>query len=388
MKKDKIMESVEFDKVKYVFSIILFIEYIFSVLMWNAGIYSMIPLLVYFSIYMTQTSIIEKLYINLFMIASLLIYFVIGKEFDFLPQAEALLNNNTNLLYWFSQGHVHAVRLLIAYPGYIISEWLTIGLDDGFGYYCIAIFLLFYRNIIEIIKKYIYNKKNALLYYAFSCVLVLALFCLMNGRIIFAFYGLSLILLVNMQLYNGIDFSLKHLTMMIIGLILTMVSSGTLVVGTANIICGIVFSNQLRIILRKKWVWAIGVFCLPMIYIFIKYLMAMINKNVEYFGGGFYGIINMLQHGLGRYLHIENTYDLIGIMLVGGLIVILNALIVIRWYILNSRILPIILSFNISIYGSLFGLSTGTTSIIGIILVFFYAIEKIQAENELRQGLY
>ena len=47
----------------------------------------------------------------------------------FFPQAEVLLNTNENLFFWFKEGHVHAIRLLIAYPGFLFSKFYNISLN-------------------------------------------------------------------------------------------------------------------------------------------------------------------------------------------------------------------------------------------------------------------
>ena len=69
-----------------------------------------------------------------FLYSLLLLLFVQGNliEFEFFLQAYKLLIDNTYLLHWFSEGHVHAIRLLIAYPGYIISKVFAIELNIGF----------------------------------------------------------------------------------------------------------------------------------------------------------------------------------------------------------------------------------------------------------------
>ena len=377
------MNVIEIRKIKFVFSVIVFIEYVVALLLLGHGIYVIIPYIFFLCIYVTKVGVLEKMFVNLFFIVSMLVFFLTLKEFELLPQAKVLLDIDSNLFYWFSEGHIHAVRLLISYPGYLVSEWIGIELNEGFGFYCTVIFLLFYRNIIELIKTFVQNEKNAVAYYLISILVTTMLFLMMNGRIIFAFYGISLILLANMQLYNGIDISIKHIFMMAVGILLTMVSSGTLVVGTATVFMGIVFSNQIKEMIRKKWLWSIGILCVPVIFVFINYFIKMVNKNITFFGGGLHGVINMLQHGLGRYLHIDNIYAGIGFLLFGILIVILNALIILRLYQLKTRIFPIIVSFNISIYGSLFGISTGTTSIIGMILILFYCLDVVNSREKL-----
>ena len=46
-------------------------------------------------------------------------------DFIFIPQAETLLIGNDSVFYWFSQGHYHAIRLLVSYPGYLFHQYFN-----------------------------------------------------------------------------------------------------------------------------------------------------------------------------------------------------------------------------------------------------------------------
>ncbi len=67
-----------------------------------------------------------------------------GLSFDFIPQAKALLDLDQNVIFWLQLGHPHAIRLLLAYPGYIVSQVCDIDLNIAFSYYVV---ILFYNDV-------------------------------------------------------------------------------------------------------------------------------------------------------------------------------------------------------------------------------------------------
>lgn len=169
-----------------------------------------------------------------FLYSLLLLLFVQGNwiEFEFFLQAYKLLIDNTDLLHWFSEGHVHAIRLLIAYPGYIISKVFAIELNIGFSYYCVTMFTVMYLIIIDTVLKF---KKSRLRYDSetkmfFALIPFLILPFIMNGRLIAAFLGFSILIHLFVALFHGQSRmgSIKKFLIGCLGLVLTMVSSGTM----------------------------------------------------------------------------------------------------------------------------------------------------------------
>lgn len=281
-------------------------------------------------------------------------------KFDFIPQAEVLIENNPNILYWFSIGHPHAIRLVVAYPGYIISKIYNMSLDKGFSYYCILQYSLIYLFINEIVNKYSDNtvnkcKKN---FFIRNIVGILPFFILpfiMNGRLISAFLGYSVII-YNFEDFDNNGFKMgKFIIFWIIGFIFTTVSSGTMTV--AFIYSIFIFSYNL-----KKLNINFNIFKMNKIYIILlmlflwkslEYTWIMFIRNVTYFGGGSRGFFYMLNHGIGRYF-MDNVLLLILMLFLIFAVISINDVCLKKFQTYNLWF-----AIVVSAYGLFFGFSTG-----------------------------
>lgn len=298
-------------------------------------------------------------------------------NFIFMPQAKELLNYNTNLLYWLQQGHVHAVRLFIAYPGYIISTWYQISLDKGYSYYLILIFFL---TFITVFNLSMIKNAHSVFSTAALALFVLGLCFIMNGRIIFAFLGYALVITAALEqarhkcfirLWEGILYG--------IGILFTTVSSGCMIIGFLfTAFCFFIKWAYIRSAVRKLYVvmGLIGsaVVFFPVVKKVIAYIAFMINKNITFYGGGIEGVIGMLQHGLGRIFPQFTTNMYLFLLIAGFFAVIVNAVLLKRFFIQNFNFTAIIaLALNLSCYGILVGFSTGS---MGLIPFFAWLCKK------------
>lgn len=293
-------------------------------------------------------------------------------NFNFMPQAKVLLDDNNNLLYWFRSGHMHAVRLLIAYPGYILSTLFKCDLNVGYGYYSITIMWLLALIVYKISK--FYCTKNR--YYIVNLITILLwnfmLSMVMNGRINFAFLGISISIYYSTLMKKNIRIKkYKQLCMILIGFLLSTVSSGTMIVVSFYLLVVILLNINKEIALFNiKFICLFFPLTLILGYPIIKYIVMMIRKNIVYFGG----IINMLQHGVGRVLPMYNSVVTILVVSIAVEILLLNYFIVIK--LLKNDIFELILASNIALYGSLFGISTGTLILVPIIVLILVFIDR------------
>lgn len=316
-----------------------------------------------------------------FLYSLLLLLFVQGNwiEFEFFLQAYKLLIDNTDLLHWFSEGDVHAIRLLIAYPGYIISKVFAIELNIGFSYYCVTMFTVMYLIIIDTVLKF---KKSRLRYDSetkmfFALIPFLILPFIMNGRLIAAFLGFSILIHLFVALFHGQSRmgSIKKFLIGCLGLVLTMVSSGTMSVALVYCLFSVYVLNykQIKKIKFIKKALLTLVVISPVIYIVLSYFWQMLIKNINFFGGGIEGFINMFSHGAGRLL-ILNGPGLIITLIAGAVFVLLNMVYLRNAIITKYRYIPILAGINISLYGLLFGFSTGLMMIPPLILLILLSI--------------
>lgn len=283
--------------------------------------------------------------------------------FDFIPQAEVLLEKNQSVFYWFSVGHVHAIRLLLAYPAYLISKIYNVDLDLGFTYYGLILFIFIFLNISNTISRLqIYRSRLPKgIKYIILLLPLLILPLIMNGRLVLSYLGYAILidLYTNLILKNKVE-KVKAILITICGLTMTMVSSGTMAVAffyTMVMLYVINFTN----FNKKKFIKTIIIFLIilsPLIYKVIGYMWIMISRNINFFGGGIKGVSNMLHHGLGIYFNLSNKNIYI-LFIVAIIILIFNCKYLKNKMIKNNRLISILVAINIAVYGLLFGFSTG-----------------------------
>lgn len=317
-------------------------------------------------------------------ILNLLVY-INAITFHFIPQALVLLEQNTNLAYWFSSGHMHAVRLMIAYPGYIFHKMFNISLDLAFSYYCVIIFVLLFLNLVNI-KNQMTKVNTWHITSQLLTLFVIGLAYLMNGRICFAFLGISILIIEMSKLYllqRPKSWLFRYL-LVIVGIVLCMVSSGTMMVAITFVLGMFIF----RIVKNKRIekgavrLILVGICGFPLILIGAKYVLFMANKNLTYFGGGFTGFFRMFSHGIGGVLGITSPIVIVGLVVVGTLFFALNVVFILKIFRkCEPKHFTILVSGNISFYGALFGLSTGSLIIVPILIGVCILIDYFANKN-------
>jgi len=339
-------------------------------------------LIIYFNIiiilYLSEKRISIKLISILYLFLMTVLVSKKLLEFDFIPQARVILNSNPNVLYWFFVGHPHAIRLLIAYPGYIISEFYNIELNTGFSYYGISMFVIMYMLIANTLLKLSVIKNFFLMKMILAVIPLLILPLLMNGRLIAAYLGFTILINLFVRLFNNEDLGkIKIFVIGSIGLILTMVSSGTMVVSALYIIFLSYVFNQ-KHIKSKRFIKKALIFLLvlsPIFYKLLSYYWLMFMRNVNYYGGGINGTIDMLNHGIGRYLP-KNNGAIVFIIILAFVIIFLNIVYLNKLIKKRNRKITIIAGINISLYGMLFGYSTGLMMIPPLIILMLLFLER------------
>ncbi len=135
----------------------------------------------------------------------------------------------------------------------------------------------------------------------FAPFLILPLF--MNGRLVFAFLGFTIMVsnFVSLVLKEASD--VKIIVGVLAGVILTTVSSGTLIVGVLYG-CTILYYLFRHSEVSRLMKFISSLCLLPIGIVIFDYSVLMINRNIQYFGGGIEGVVNMLNHGAGRFLYL------------------------------------------------------------------------------------
>ena len=199
----------------------------------------------------------------------------------------------------------------------------------------------------------------------------------MNGRLILSYLGYSILIC----LYTDLQTHKKRnkvnvILMTFIGLVLTMVSSGTMAIALLYVIT-MLYSINFGKFNKKKFIKTFLLILLvlsPIIIKVIEYVFVMINKNITFFGGGFKGFFNMLNHGLGKYFNSSPDILILFIML-AIIFLVMNYKYLKNKIAKKDRYISIILGINIAMYGLLFGFSTGLMMIPPLII---YILIKLQ----------
>ncbi len=344
----------------------------------SLGIYLTFILVPLFFIIMLdrESNAIELLYGNVLGIVLMLLVSFKVISYALFPQAAVLYYTNPDVFFWFSRGNAHAVRLLVAYPGILLSNWFVIDITGGITLYSAALFLLIMNFMLRILK---YNEMENWISSVLGSFVILVLSFIMNGRMIFCFFGITLLMMCEVM-YNRDRISILTLQIFTyVAIFFATVSSGVLTIITVYAVLITPYRWHLTKQIKEKiyFVFLNIISLFIAVTFFLSYLIRMIMRNVIFFGGGFRGVFNMLKHGFGKVLYTENTLFTILLIALGALVVITNV------YLFEKNIvkkqnkdLPLILMVNLSAYGLLFGRSTGLSMLIPLVIILLEILNK------------
>lgn len=220
------------------------------------------------------------------------------KTFVVWPQITVLWGSRLGIFEGFEVFGAHGLRYALLFPILWTAELLGISYDLLFSYVILPIVFWTGHNCIAAVKECNPEFRQNLLSSMIIFGSLTTVFFMMNGRIAVAFLGYSLLLraLLAVQGRKRIDLSVG--AMMLVGMILCGVSSGTLVSAiaafllTVFVALGVVLA-QLKL---NKTALVLIVTVALAFYVLGNSLFIGIAKNIEYFGG----FVQMLDHGYGR----------------------------------------------------------------------------------------
>ncbi|MGB9108866.1 MAG: hypothetical protein WCC39_09280, partial [Telluria sp.] len=225
--------------------------------------------------------------------AAALVSFVGLKRFEPWDQVMDLWEGRVSPLLLAVTGHPHFFRYLTAYPGFLWEESYP---DVGFSLY-ISLFLAFnvvlWRGLSLLATG---RAPTVLAWFGFF-----AIHFFMNGRGVIAWTSWLLCLSLCLQLTRGPVTGLRPLLLVALSCWLAAVSTGVFIVVVASFV---LFYLQYRQRTRMKPLrkTILLIVATPVIFYIAQYLLVAIQKNIDFFGGGFEGVYHMLAHGLGRVL--------------------------------------------------------------------------------------
>lgn len=272
------------------------------------------------------------------------------KRFEPWDQVLELWEGNVSPLLLAVTGHPHFFRYLTAYPGFLWEESYA---DVGFSLY---ISLFFACNVVlwRGLSMLATGRVPTLLAWAGF----FAAHFFMNGRGVIAWTSWLLCLSLCMQLTRGPVRGLRPLLMVALSCWLAAVSTGVFIVVVASFV---LFYWQYRQrtrmkTLRKTILLAVTA---PVIFYVGQYLLLAIQKNIDFFGGGFEGGYHMLAHGLGRVLFGNELLAVVLVAATAFSLLFLGIFVRMR----NRLLTPVEKLIGLACAGGLFGLTVLTMAV-------------------------
>lgn len=200
---------------------------------------------------------------------------------------------------------VHIPRFFVVYPSYYFGKIFDI--DENLAYTIYVILLASLTSIIWIkIQRMLVNNNK---FRNYSFVIPFLLLFIINGRFMFALFGLSLLMMCLVELRLKINRPFV-LGVILFSLLYTSVSSGTFSIAVLFLIATSfrVLLNYLMV--KQILVRMINIVFLSLISTFLAYLTILfLQKNLDYYGGGFEGVANIISHGAGLVFNPEPLLD-------------------------------------------------------------------------------
>ncbi|MCP6700049.1 hypothetical protein [Pseudomonas donghuensis] len=190
-------------------------------------------------------------------------------------------------------GHPHLFRYLVAYPGL----WLE-GNYPGLGFTLYAsVFVLLNASLWSgILRKVNLSSPAVITWFIFF-----AAHFFMNGRGVIAWTAWLLCVSLCLDLSRIATPIRLPVLRGALACFLATVSTGIFIVVLVAITLFLISRWRAGGIRVRRWK---GLFFLvllmPCIYVFASYFIVAVEKNLDFYGGGIQGVLNMLEHGFGR----------------------------------------------------------------------------------------
>jgi len=302
---------------------------------------------------------------NVLLLLLLISFAYFGSLFyEVFPQAFNLYLRNSSIIYWIFNWNVHSLRLLIVSPSILATDLFGFNIHLTYTVYVILLIYFIGYFIQEIYQLY-FGKLNNFKSIVLQAILLVIAFSV-NGRLIFSFFGFTLILLFISKLHLANPLRIQDGFLLLFGFLLTNVSSGTFLIGLIIFVFFIFIRSFQNF--SKKFIFFLLFMSLVGFILFGDYILLLIQRNTNYYGGGFEGFILIFNHGITQeVLTFEQTFLLLLVLLP---LIVINFL----WLIGNikSRVFPLEVFISILFYSFFLGISTGIMILIPILVYFLH----------------
>lgn len=288
------------------------------------------------------------------------------KRFEAWPQVEDLWLTGVSPLFLGLAGHPHFFRYLAAYPGFLLEQAYPL---VGFSLF-VAMFMAANVALFRTLALAVSGRSPPVLIW----VAFFAMHLFMNGRGVIAWTGWLLAMSVCLQVASGQHRWRTVLLLTAVASWLAAVSTGVFVVA---VVAMVLFFFQSRSKQRMP-LWRRILYCLaalPLVYVVGMYFIVAVNKNLDFYGGGLAGAVQMLAHGMGTIL-LGSEY--LALLLIAG-----TAFFLLFTYVLmRMRARPVSALEKLiacAMVGGLFGFTVLTLVIPALLL---YVAQRTSPRNE------
>jgi hypothetical protein len=254
--------------------------------------------------------------------------------------------------------HPHGMRYFLVLPYFKLADWFNISYNWVFSISIPMLILIITTLIVRAVGKINggLSANNVCMLIVAVSVFFMILSLFMNGRIMFSITG-SAILIYLFVVWNEKNF-FGILFLSLAAIFLTSVSSGTLLVSVLSFYIVLIvkcfkFSERINKKQRIKNLKIFFVFA-GLFLLAFPLIEIIVMKNVNFYGGGFDGAINMLSHGIGAIL-LNIEMDLLVLIIFNSVLAFLLLLMLFLCY---RRMLAPMYLIGVSVAGGLFGVST------------------------------
>ena len=294
--------------------------------------------------------------------------------FELWPQVVHIMNRNITGL--IIARHPHAVRLAAVYPAVLVHRLTGQNIHMAFTMLCV----LYIAGTIIIIKNILVLARipNAFIRALIGLALYTGIALQMNGRMISAYFGIALLIYIFTNILvkrvsspQPVVLGFGVISQVAVAFFLTMVSSGTMLVSFALILVMVVYMAGTK---NSPGYSIVAIFLVLITgAVGLYYIAFMTYRNVAFFGGDLYGIID---HGLGRFIDLF-IWARVAVVLILPVAVIVLCVVVYFVYRRSPMLLPTFLAVPISFAGAVFGITVGTMALPALIILFLAALPRM-----------
>lgn len=272
--------------------------------------------------------------------------------------------------------YYHVPRYFVVYPSFYFYELFPFFvLDKWFSIYVVFAFIfsvnLLSSSLVKLSDGFfsaLNLKKNHV--YFFILIAMFPILFLINGRGVFGILSASILLYL--YSYKNQMSVIKVLIVSFLVLFFSSVSSGFFIIAFSSLLMLFIYKIK---IYSKKIIFT-GFFIIVFAYFSMDIVSYIFSKNINFYGGGWSGFYNMLNHGFGKFFLGKDLFFLVQVFLI-LLFSIINFILIFQLPFIKRHfyLLSVIL---ITFIVGVFGYTSLSYSIPFIILFLFIMANSIK----------